>query len=115
MSKPKTLTLENFEFGGGRIEKSEWVSAEDYANMVDQRDAAMMCAESGNALVKQLKDQIAEAKAENERLRKAGDAMALAYCNLDVDGYEEESAEMLMQTLPTLKAWLAAKEGRDAK
>ena len=47
--------------------------------------------------------------AENERLRKAGDAMALAYCNLDVDGYEEESAEMLMQTLPTLKAWLAAK------
>ena len=58
------------------FEQGDWVTYTDYLAMVDQRDAAMMCAESGNALVKQLKDQIAEAKAENERLRKAGDAMA---------------------------------------
>ena len=80
----------------------------------------MSLGQNDNALLKLLADEAlrkenAALQAENERLRKAGDAMALAYCNLDVDGYEEESAEMLMQTLPTLKAWLAAKEGRDAK
>jgi len=37
-----------------------------------QRDAAWLAAESGNALVKQLKDQLAEAKAEVDVLREAG-------------------------------------------
>jgi hypothetical protein len=46
--------------------------------------------------------------AENERLRKAGDDLMGNYyatC-LDVDGFNE---------WPSVKAWLAAKEGRDAK
>ena len=45
------------------FEQGDWVTYTDYLAMVDQRDAAMMCAESGNALVKQLKDQIADAMA----------------------------------------------------
>ena len=69
-------------------------------NLTDQRDAAIWCAESGNALVKQLKDQIAEAKAENERLRKAGDAMA-AIIRPPAHGPGEWEGEY--------DAWLAAK------
>jgi len=64
------------DYSEGDAPIGEYITYSHYANMVDQRDAAMMVAESGNALVKQLKDQLAEAKAENERLRKAGDAMA---------------------------------------
>ena len=87
----------------------QYVKYDDYANMVDQRDAAMMCAESGNALVKQLKDQIAEAKAENERLRKAGDGLM----------FEGETMAHEVSWNPpwdrVVAAWVAAKEGRDAK
>ena len=85
---------------------TEWVLRDTYVNMVDQRDAAMMCAESGNALVKQLKDQIAEAKSENERLRKAGDGLMF-------EG-ETMAHEVSWNPAPwdrVVAAWVAAKEG----
>lgn len=90
------------------FERGDWVTHADYLAMLDQRDAALMVAESGNALVKQLKDQLAEAKAENERLRKAGDNVALDYAErLEIEA--GQTAETLLRTLPVLKAWLAAK------
>jgi len=41
----------------------------------DKWVAAMLASQQRGVMVKQLKDQLAEAKAENERLRKAGDAL----------------------------------------
>ena len=50
----------------------------------------------------------ASLQAENERLRKAGDLLMECYCYGDLNRDE-------WKQLPSVKAWLAAKEGRDAK
>jgi hypothetical protein len=55
-----------------------------------------------------LHDDYAALKAENERLRAAGDAVALDYAErIEIEA--GEPADSLMRTLPVLKAWLAAK------
>jgi len=65
------------------FEKGEWVQYSDYAAL----------------------------QAENERLRKAGDAVALDYAErIEIEA--GEPAETLMRNLPVLKAWASANEGR---
>ena len=51
------------------------------------------------------KDEIARLTAENERLRKAGDALAILQC---AESDEQHKRRCLFN-------WLAAKEGSDAK
>ena len=55
--------------------------------------------------------EIAALKAEVERLRKAGDAVALDYAErIEIEaGYP---AKTLMKTVPVLREWNAAKEGK---
>ena len=58
-----------------------------------------------------LRDQIARLKAEVERLRKAGDAVALDYAErIEIEA--GETVKTLMKTLPVLREWNAAKEGK---
>ena len=50
-------------------------------------------------------------KAEVERLRKAGDAVALDYAErIEIEA--GETAKTLMKKLPVLREWNAAKEGK---
>ena len=73
MSEPKRMTFTSREVGGGETGKTEWVSLADYARL----------------------------KAENERLRKAGDAMAV-----------EVNGRYFGKRL--IKEWNAAKEGKQS-
>jgi hypothetical protein len=53
----------------------------------------------------------ARLKAEVERLRKAGDAVALDYAErIEIEA--GETAKTLMKTVPVLREWNAAKEGK---
>ena len=53
----------------------------------------------------------AHIKAENARLRKAGDAVALDYAErIEIEA--GETAKTLMKTVPVLREWNAAKEGK---
>lgn len=56
-------------------------------------------------------DEVTRLKAEVERLRKAGDAVALDYAErIEIEA--GETAKTLMKTLPVLRDWSAAKEGK---
>ena len=53
----------------------------------------------------------ARLKEEVERLRKAGDAVALDYAErIEIEA--GETVKTLMKTLPVLREWNAAKEGK---
>ena len=55
----------------------------------------------------------ARLKAENERLRKAGDAVALDYAErIEIEA--GETAKTLMKIVPVLREWNAAKEGKQS-
>ena len=55
--------------------------------------------------------QVERLQAEVERLRKAGDAVALDYAErIEIEA--GETAKTLMKTLPVLRDWTAAKEGK---
>ena len=71
----------------------EWVRHSDYAALQAEKEAETKATFDAIRLITQLRD-------ENERLRKAGDAMA---------------NEFKFIGGATVDAWLAAKEGRDAK
>lgn len=59
----------------------------------------------------ELRDEIYRLQAEVERLRKAGDAVALDYAErIEIEA--GETAKTLMKTLPVLREWNAAKEGK---
>jgi hypothetical protein len=54
---------------------------------------------------------VLQLKAEVERLRKAGDAVALDYAErIEIEA--GETAKTLMKTVPVLREWNAAKEGK---
>ena len=55
-----------------------------------------------NAAIAQLRYDVAELQAENERLRKAGDSVVAAYCagDANVEKWKE---------YPVVREWLAAK------
>ena len=54
-------------------------------------------------------DEVTRLKAENERLRKAGDAVALDYAErIEIEA--GDTAKNLMRKLPVLREWNAAKE-----
>ena len=58
-----------------------------------------------------LEAENARLKAEVERLRKAGDAVALDYAErIEIEA--GETAKTLMKTVPVLREWNAAKEGK---
>ena len=55
--------------------------------------------------------EVARLKAEVERLRKAGDAVALDYAErIEIEA--GETAKTLMKIVPVLREWNAAKEGK---
>ena len=55
--------------------------------------------------------EVERLKAEVERLRKAGDAVALDYAErIEIEA--GDTAKNLMRKLPVLREWNAAKEGR---
>lgn len=59
----------------------------------------------------ELNAEVKSLKAENERLRKAGDAVALDYAErIEIEA--GDTAKNLMKKLPVLREWLAAKEGK---
>ena len=58
-----------------------------------------------------LQEENARLKAEVERLRKAGDAVALDYAErIEIEA--GNPAKTLMKTVPVLRDWNAAKEGK---
>lgn len=58
-------------------------------------------------------EDYARLQAEVERLRKAGDAVALDYAErIEIEA--GETAKTLMKTLPVLREWNAAKEGKQS-
>ena len=110
----RPATIEDAETG-----RKLWVSQEDYAALAAENERLRVELKAANNHIKAnsidpasinadglLRNQISllidDLKAENERMRKAGDAMASALA------FEYRDS-------PKLAAWLAAKEGRDAK
>ena len=63
------------------------------------------------AAMVQAQSEVTRLKAENARLRKAGDAVALDYAErIEIEA--GETAKTLMKTVPVLREWNAAKEGK---
>jgi hypothetical protein len=111
MSKPKRYHLEMQKADDG-----DWVLYEDYARLKAEVDALMTNPTSRLLRAKQAENAVLaiendSLKAEVERLRKAGDAVALDYAErIEIEA--GETAKTLMKTVPVLREWNAAKEGK---
>ena len=124
MSQPKRMTFTSREVGGGHTSKTEWVSLEDYELLKAEVErltkahsdalADFWAIHKGyfdlKAEVERLKEEYIDAtnhynklhndlQAEVERLRNAGDAMAMTL-QVDYNG------------VPAITYWRAAKEGK---
>ena len=99
MSQPNRF---HFDSENGQLVEAglgEWVRHSDYAALAADKEAETKATFDAIRLITQLRD-------ENERLRKAGDVMA-AIIRPPAHGTGEWEGEY--------EAWVAAKEGRDAK
>ncbi len=88
------------------FEQGDWVTYYEYDALKNQTEALEM-------IIQAYRDGEAKLQAENERLRKAGDAMAskIRYeSEMEDDDWGVDTG-----TPETVKAWLAAKERRGSK
>ena len=87
--------------------KGGYVNYSDYLELQNQPDALTAYLYAAELA----KDDIKTLKAEIERLRKAGDAVALDYAErIEIEA--GNPAKTLMKTVPVLRDWNAAKEGK---